>query len=59
MKRAVPNRQRDLFEIEDPPTEIPPERQAKLLPLLQALLMETLTGGMAVAQEGDHDQDHA
>ena len=59
MKRAVPNRQRDLFEIEDPPTALPRERRANLLPLLQALLMETLTDDATVAQEGGDDQDHA
>ena len=60
MKRAVvPNRQRNLFEIEDPPTTLPAERRAKLLPLLQTLLMETLTDDAATVQEDGHDQDHA
>ncbi len=59
MKRAVPNRQRNLFEIEDPPTTLPVERRAKLLPLLQALLMEMLTDDAAAVEEDGHDQDHA
>ena len=59
MKRAVSNRQRDLFEIEDPPTTLAPEGRAKLLPLVQALLMETLTDGASVAREGADEQDHA
>ncbi len=57
MRRAVPNRQKDLFESEDPPPTLSPERRAKLLPLLQALLMETLTKDATVVAEGDHDQD--
>ncbi len=59
MKRAVPNRQRNLFEIEDPPTTLPAEQRAKLLPLLQTLLMETLTDDTATVQEDGHDQNHA
>ncbi len=59
MKRAVPNRQRNLFEIEDPPPTLPGERRTKLLPLLQALLMEMLTDDAAAVQEDGHDQDHA
>ena len=59
MTRAVPNRQRNLFEIEDPPRTLPPERRAKLLPLLRALLLEAQINGAAMVQGGDDDQDHA
>ena len=59
MRRAVLNRQRDLFESEDPPPTLPAERRAKLLPLLQALLVETLPKDTTVVSEGDHDQDRA
>ena len=59
MRRAVPNRQRDLFESEDPPPALSAERRAKLLPLLRTLLMETLPRDATVVPEGDHDQDRA
>lgn len=59
MPRAVPRRQRDLFDSEHPPTVLPPERRAKLLLLLQALLRETLSDDAAVVRGADHDQDHA
>ena len=59
MKRAVSNRQRDLFEIEDPPATLPLERRSKVLPLLRTLLMETFTDDTAAVEEGGHDQDHA
>ncbi len=59
MTRAVPNRQRNLFEIEDPPPALPPERRAKLLPLLRALLLEAQINGAVMVQGGDDDQDHA
>ena len=59
LRRVPPNRQRDLFESEAPPPTLPLERRAKLLALLQALLMETLSSDATVVQEGGHDQDHA
>ena len=59
MKQTVPNRQRDLFELEPPQAALPPDRRAKLLPLLQALLMETLRVDASGVQGGNHEQDRA
>ena len=58
MKQVMTARQGELFEREDPPPVLPPERRAKLLPLVQALLVETMIVGMATPVEDGHEQDH-
>jgi len=57
MKQTMRERQRDLFEIEDPPRPLPPDRREKVLRLIQALLLETAV--MSPAVEDRYDQDHA
>jgi hypothetical protein len=57
MKQTMRDRQRDLFEIEDPPPPLPPDRREKVLRLIQALLLETTV--MSPAVEDRYDQDHA
>ena len=57
MPRPQPShRQPDLFWPEDPPVPIAAFDRAKLLPLVSALLAETLAV-IAEAEEGD--EDHA
>ena len=59
MKQAMRDRQRDLFETRDPPPPLPSDRRETVLPLVQALLLETMMVDPASAVEGRHDQDHA
>lgn len=57
MKQTMRDPQRDLFEIEDPPPPLPPDRRDKLLQLVRALLLETMM--VSTTMEDRHDQDHA
>lgn len=50
------HRQPDLFSPQDPPLPIAAFDQAKLLPLVSALLAETL---VVVAEAEESDEDHA
>lgn len=56
MEPMIKGRQQDLFKAEEPPLSLPTERRAKVLQLLQALLVETLASTPG-AEDGD-DQDH-
>ena len=57
MPRPQPShRQPDLFSPKDPPVPIAGFDQAKLLPLVSALLAETLA---VIAEEEESDEDHA
>ena len=48
--------QRDLFD-EGPAPQLPPDRRAALLQLIQTLLIEVITGRQTDKEDGD-DQDH-
>ena len=50
------HRQPDLFSSKDPPVAIAAFDRAKLLPLVSALLTETL---VVVAEAEESDEDHA
>ena len=57
MPRPQPShRQPDLFSPKDPPVPIAAFDRAKLLPLVSALLAETL---VVVAEAEESDEDHA
>ncbi len=57
MPRPQPNyRQPDLFSPKDPPVPIAAFDRAKLLPLVCALLAETLA---VIAEAEESDEDHA
>ena len=57
MPRPQPShRQPDLFSPKDPPVPIAAFDRAKLLPLVRALLTETL---VVVAKAEESDEDHA
>jgi hypothetical protein len=57
MPRPQPNyRQPDLFSPKDPPVPIAAFDRAKLLPLVSALLAETLA---VIAAAEESDEDHA
>jgi hypothetical protein len=57
MPRPQPShRQPDLFWPKDPPVPIAAFDRAKLLPLVSALLVETLA---VIAAAEDSDEDHA
>jgi hypothetical protein len=57
MPRPQPShRQPDLFWPEDPPVPIAAFDRAKLLPLVSALLAETLA---VIAEAEESDEDHA
>lgn len=43
MPRRLSHRQRDLFEPAEPPVPLDADARARLLPLVQALLAETVT----------------
>lgn len=53
MKQEIRKRQWGLFETEDQLPPLPPDRQEKVLQLLQALLLETTR--MSPAVEDRHD----
>ena len=59
----TPRHQGDLFETPAPPKSIPSNAEVPMLELLEALLMEALTGDNAeardVSKEADHDEDRA
>lgn len=53
-------RQMDLFRGAPPATTLAPDQRSKLLPLIEALLKEVITGtAMATREVGDDDEDHA
>jgi hypothetical protein len=57
MPRPQPSyRQPDLFSPKDPPVPIAAFDRAKLLPLVSALLAETLA---VIAEAEESDEDHA
>ena len=57
MPRPQPShRQPDLFSTKDPPVPIAAFDRAKLLPLVSALLAETLA---VIAEAEESDEDHA
>ena len=57
MPRPQPShRQLDLFSPKDPPVPIAAFDRAKLLPLVSALLAETLA---VIAEAEESDEDHA
>ena len=54
----------NLFEPQRPAVELPPPQRMAALELLKALLTESVRtpdeqGVTAIAQEADHDEDHA
>lgn len=57
MKRIVRDLERDLFETDNPGPPLPPDQKARLLPLIQALLLEIRM--VSAGRGGDHEQDHA
>jgi hypothetical protein len=60
MPRRLSHRQRDLFEPAEPPVPLGADARARLLPLVQALLAETVTTTRpASTMETGDDQDHA
>ena len=60
MPRRASHRQRDLFEPAAPPVPLGAEARTRLLPLVQALLAETLTTTQPTSTiEAGDDQDHA
>ena len=60
MPRRLSHRQRDLFEPTEPPVPLGADARARLLPLVQALLAETVTTTRpASTMETGDDQDHA
>jgi hypothetical protein len=57
MPRSQPShRQPDLFSPQDPPVPVAAFDRAKLLPLVSALLAETLA---VIAEAEESDEDHA
>ena len=60
LSRHPHRRQRDLFEPDKPPVTLGPNDRLKLVPLVQALLTETLTpSGQTRTEEAGDDQAHA
>lgn len=57
MKRIIRNLERDLFETDSRRLPLPPDQKARLLPLIQALLLEIPM--VSAGEDGDHEQDHA
>ena len=58
MARHEHRAQRDLFTAAGSPSRFPPEAREALLVLLEALLREVTSNGMAGREAGD-EQDHA
>ncbi|WP_241419661.1 hypothetical protein [Acidiphilium multivorum] len=57
MKRIVRDLERDLFETDSQGPPLPPDQKARLLPLIQALLLEIPM--VSAGEGGGHEQDHA
>jgi hypothetical protein len=57
MKRIVRDLERDLFETDSQGPPLPPDQKARLLPLIQALLLEIPM--VSAGEDGGHEQDHA
>jgi hypothetical protein len=57
MTRIIRNLERDLFEADSRRLPLPPDQKARLLPLIQALLLEIPM--VSAGEDGDHEQDHA
>jgi hypothetical protein len=53
------HRQRDLFDPERPSIEMTPVQRAKLIELVQALLIEALMDDAGTSAETGDDEDHA
>ncbi len=56
MKRTVRDLESDLFKTDNPVSPLPPDQKARLLPLIQALLLEIRM--VSAGGGGDHEQDH-
>jgi hypothetical protein len=63
---AGPSRQRDLFEEDQPATEVPSTVRVTLIGLIEELLVEAIVDGSvepradgSAAREAGHEQDHA
>jgi hypothetical protein len=57
--RHLHRRQRDLFEPDKPPVTLDPDYRPKLMPLVQALLTETLNPPLPMrTEEAGDDQAH-
>jgi hypothetical protein len=66
MMRSRQIRQRDLFEMDRAPAEIPAARKMVLIRLVECLLVEAAAAGEAAGpaddletREAGHEQDHA
>ena len=55
--RIAIHRLRDLFEAEEPPTTLSPVQKSRMLPLIQAMLIEVSTA--TAVEEAGCDEDNA
>ena len=56
MRSKSAYRQRELFEADEVPVELPPDLKQRVMPLLQAMMSEIMTPNIKV--EIDNDEDH-
>jgi hypothetical protein len=54
--RTANHRLRDLFEAADPPTALSADQKSRMLPLIQAMLIEVFTA--TAVEEADSDEDN-
>jgi hypothetical protein len=56
MRSRSAHRQRELFEEDKAPIELSPDLKRRVLPLLQAMMIEILTPTARVEVDSDEDQ---